>query len=1462
MMKKRHIILSSILAAALGIGVAALAFKQDVRAAHAALEDEELVETFGFEDYNTYEVDSLESLTEALRSGNAYINVRKNIYTNTGGVYTAINVSGLKYINLNGYALLGAKPGVLKLNTGSSATIVHGRIAPDMAFDLNNDNLWYDNTINVYNATLTLRDVTVVGTRSAISMYNSTVNIMDGCDIDCGAKRYNPQTQPHAADFTASFAIGGNSKLNISGGSITGQMEPHAWCEENRGVGYQGDSIESESEVNISGGKINLRNLFRMGGSSVDTSELVHLYGGKLDLTNFFVTDSDYSNLGHESRYNKNNIYNYLREDLQSKYDDMVCDSDSQQLAFFIAGGNTYNNFVDAVLANARVYYWYVSSQLSDESIQVTDPSQLPDSFASIGYFCQLEGAQVTMSVYLNQAMSVSNRLSFNKYGAPVTEKTVLEKESAVVYTDYFYSSLNGNKYYAYRGAQRQTYEWTLTNTATGYTKTEKGYSAFKIPTGNVAVYEISCKITATNKYGIDQDVQSKTAKLTVNSYISGNLKIKFAKTSNNTVDAVFDEMVTLTQDISETLNYSSNAKLDYQWYSSYYSDMRSPYPMPGATKSVYDYKVDYVGQRYFQLGVTARKTSGAFDFNSEEILSNVLCVNGKNFDKLIVRKDSVDKDVALGTEVLFQVSVIGAPEASDLRYSWFIENDNGTYSAISDMNSVNIRYEGTKTPNLTICRNDANGTYKYFCYVTDVRNNISLTSKSEAFVLTYRDAGLPIIKTQPSTNLSYGESETSLNILGLDARSPDYGATLEYLWYKSTTCFPEGDTQFDPSSLKYESTGKTVATPTFNNPGVGIWFYYCVVTNKVNGHTASINTQYVQVSVTSHTHAMTTSLKTAMPEEINLEVDEQYLLSYEFEVKMNGGANPQSITVYGEIYNEQLACGSTIAQPATIISQSGDTTRYEVKAYLKISAVGRYVLDGCITASSSISPYYDQDYLRGDCGITGLTTVVNVYPKNNIPNILNVSRNTTSELIGNYDVGDFDYYRGISDLDRSGVYDGEVNRLGDLATYDNFKKYELYIENATGTMVKAGESENRNNLPSFNFNTFNESLPSEDRYADDFDGTLNAYVRVIYDMPTQMLDIDISAGGVEWKRGLYVLQDQFFDSEVFAICVVGECEHKDSRYERCNHEKGVVEVICYACGEIVEEMPLHLHEVAGVAATCCDDGIATHMTCDYCDKVFTNLGEEVTLESLVIPATGHNYVRHEAKDPTCTEKGNIEYYECSECHEIFLLVEGNYIEVHLEDVLIDVSHKVSANWSHNSQGHYHVCEECGQIIGEIEPHSDSDGDGYCDVCGRDLNAAVETVHVTVVNGKFADGSKEADIEVGAVVTVIADAFDDGRTFDGWYINGVKVSGDVEARIVITEACSIEARFSNIPTPVPPVDPGDGGKKKGGLPAGAIVGIVIGSVLLLAAGGFAIYWFVIKKKTFKDLFPKKKQINN
>lgn len=49
---------------------------------------------------------------------------------------------------------------------------------------------------------------------------------------------------------------------------------------------------------------------------------------------------------------------------------------------------------------------------------------------------------------------------------------------------------------------------------------------------------------------------------------------------------------------------------------------------------------------------------------------------------------------------------------------------------------------------------------------------------------------------------------------------------------------------------------------------------------------------------------------------------------------------------------------------------------------------------------------------------------------------------------------------------------------------------------------------------------------------------------------------------------------------------------------------------------------------------------------------------------------------------------------------------------------------------------------------------------------------------------------------------------------------------------------------------------------KNGLSGGQIAGIVIGTVLLAGIGGFAIFWFVVKKKSFADLISAIKETVN
>lgn len=98
-------------------------------------------------------------------------------------------------------------------------------------------------------------------------------------------------------------------------------------------------------------------------------------------------------------------------------------------------------------------------------------------------------------------------------------------------------------------------------------------------------------------------------------------------------------------------------------------------------------------------------------------------------------------------------------------------------------------------------------------------------------------------------------------------------------------------------------------------------------------------------------------------------------------------------------------------------------------------------------------------------------------------------------------------------------------------------------------------------------------------------------------------------------------------------------------------------------------------------------------------------------------------------------------------------------------------------------------------------------------------------------------------------------------------LNNVEITGynmNQEGKQTITvsyqgKTATYEITVKAKDTPVTPDDPVTPNKSSG-LPVGAVVGIVIGSAMVVGIGGFALVWFVIKKKTWADflaLFKKK-----
>ena len=131
----------------------------------------------------------------------------------------------------------------------------------------------------------------------------------------------------------------------------------------------------------------------------------------------------------------------------------------------------------------------------------------------------------------------------------------------------------------------------------------------------------------------------------------------------------------------------------------------------------------------------------------------------------------------------------------------------------------------------------------------------------------------------------------------------------------------------------------------------------------------------------------------------------------------------------------------------------------------------------------------------------------------------------------------------------------------------------------------------------------------------------------------------------------------------------------------------------------------------------------------------------------------------------------------------------------------------------------------------------------------------LENFVVTVEGGTGAGTYKE-----GESVTVTANDPAEGKVFKGWKDeSGEIVSTEKSYTFTVTEATTLTAVYEDKSSGGGEITPP---AKKDGLSGGQIAGIVIGSVAVAGIGGFAIFWFAVKKKTFADLITAIKETVN
>lgn len=125
-----------------------------------------------------------------------------------------------------------------------------------------------------------------------------------------------------------------------------------------------------------------------------------------------------------------------------------------------------------------------------------------------------------------------------------------------------------------------------------------------------------------------------------------------------------------------------------------------------------------------------------------------------------------------------------------------------------------------------------------------------------------------------------------------------------------------------------------------------------------------------------------------------------------------------------------------------------------------------------------------------------------------------------------------------------------------------------------------------------------------------------------------------------------------------------------------------------------------------------------------------------------------HDLVAVKATEPTCVRKGNIEYFKCSVCGDIFLDAEGRDKAIE-SDVSLDTIPHDFVYVSNTETDHTYECKNCGEE--KTEPHKISEVSGrnvghlYKTACECGYAATYEsipTISIKTDNGQDIQGNR------------------------------------------------------------------------------------------------------------------------
>lgn len=323
-----------------------------------------------------------------------------------------------------------------------------------------------------------------------------------------------------------------------------------------------------------------------------------------------------------------------------------------------------------------------------------------------------------------------------------------------------------------------------------------------------------------------------------------------------------------------------------------------------------------------------------------------------------------------------------------------------------------------------------------------------------------------------------------------------------------------------------------------------------------------------------------------------------------------------------------------------------------------------------------------------------------------------------------------------------------------------------------------------------------------------------------------EIADLTIPATGVH-NYGAWVSNG---DGTHTRTCTTGS----HSETENCSGGTATCEnkAVCEVCGEEYGDIPGHNY--GEVTYTWTSDN-----TCKA-ERVCTHDNTHVESETVTATAV-------EIKTATCKEKGKMKYTATFTSTAFAAQVKEVDIDF-TEHTHGDLIPEVPATTEKTGTKKHFECSVCGKLFDENKN----------EVTAADLVIPMIGTHKVTVNGE-SNFYKE-----GESVTVTANEPAEGKEFVGWQDEtGKIVSTKKEYTFEVKEGMVLTAVYQD-------KAPGGGtidgeiapAPDKNGLSGGQIAGIVIGSIAGVGIVGFAIFWFVVKKKSFADLISAIKALFN